>query len=281
MPTRSYHPCVSADPPPEPAGAGERIWYHTIDLPDGSTTPGWYDTRPARRHVTWPAALPGGRALDVGTFDGFWAFELERQGAAEVVAIDVDDLEAIDWFYDYRQRGPELVREWSTERGPGFTAAADLVGSQAKRVACSVYDLAPDALGTFDVVVCGGLLEHLADPVRALERLRDVCTGELVVIEHLDPWLDLASHHIPAAHFNPDWDQWWRVNTRGLLSLVHRAGFDVTWVGRRFLVPFGAGAPPLPWRRTALHALAARRPTDRGLLYRALRARPRPPRPDR
>lgn len=261
--------------------ARSRIWYHTIDLPDGTSTAGWYDTRRAPDEVEWPSVLAGGRALDVGTFDGFWAFELERRGAAEVVALDVDDPEDLDWFYDERERGPELVREWGTERGGGFAEAARLVGSAAKRVQCSVYDLTPDVAGTFDVVVCGALLEHLAEPVRALERMRDVCRGELVVIEHLDPWLDVLAHRIPAAHFASDWDQWWRVNTRGLVEIVARAGFDVTWLGRRFLVPFGVGGPRHPWRGTALHALAARRPTGRGLLYRALRAVPRPPRPHR
>jgi len=265
----------------EPSVASSRTWYHTIDLPDGSATAGWFDTRGAPGEVVWPASLRGGRALDVGTFDGFWAFELERRRAAEVVALDLDDPAQLDWFYDDRARGPELVREWGSERGPGFEEAARLLGSAAKRVACSVYDLTPDIAGTFDVVVCGALLEHLADPVRALERMREVCRGELVVIEHLDPWLELAAARVPAAHFAADWDQWWRVNSRGLVGLVEKAGFDVTWVGRRFLVPFGPGGPRHPWRRTALHSLAARRPTRRGLLFRALRAVPRPPRPVR
>ena len=36
-----------------------------------------------------PESLAGVRALDIGTFDGFWAFEMERRGA-EVVAIDIE-----------------------------------------------------------------------------------------------------------------------------------------------------------------------------------------------
>ena len=75
-----------------PAAADGPTWYHTIDLPDGSCTPGLFDHRAATGYVAWPAAVAGGRCLDVGTFDGFWSFELERRGASEVVAIDVDDL---------------------------------------------------------------------------------------------------------------------------------------------------------------------------------------------
>ena len=89
-----------------------RTWYHTIDLPDGSSTPGYFDTRAAPPYVVWPDALRGGRCLDVGTFDGFWAFEMERRGAAEVVAIDVDDPTRYDWPYDRRQSGPVAISDW-------------------------------------------------------------------------------------------------------------------------------------------------------------------------
>jgi len=261
--------------------ASERTWYHTIDLPSGGHTAGWYDTRGAPAEVEWPKALRGGRCLDVGTFDGFWAFELERRGAAEVVALDVDDPDALDWFYDNRERGPALVRQWGSERGPGFNEAAKLMGSAAKRVNCSVYDLDPSVHGQFDVVLCGALLEHLAQPVLALEAMRSVCSGELVLVEHLDPYLELAAPRLASASFSPDWDQWWRANSRGLISLVEHAGFDVNWVGRRFLVPFGPAAPRMPSRAALLHALAARQPRGRGLLFRSLRATPRPPRPTR
>ena len=263
------------------AGSPSRTWYHTIDLPGGTHTRGWFDCRRAPAEVDWPAALRGGRCLDVGTFDGFWAFELERRGAGEVVALDVDDPTALDWSYDDRERGPQLVREWGSERGPGFAEAARLVGSSAKRVGCSVYDLDPHEVGRFDVVFCGALLLHLADPVKALEAMRDVCAGELVLVEHLDPYLELTAPRVASARFAPDWDQWWRANSPGLTHMVERAGFDVTWIGRRFLVPFGPGAPRQPWRTTALHALAARQPTGRGLLFRGVRAVPRPRRPTR
>ena len=41
----------------------------------------------------------------------------------------------------------------------------------------SVYELDPGSIGTFDVVVCGSLLLHLRDPLRALEAIRAVCDG--------------------------------------------------------------------------------------------------------
>lgn len=254
-----------------------RQWYHTIELADGSTTAGYFDTRSAAEEVQWPANLQGGRCLDVGTFDGFWAFEMERRGAAEVVALDLDDPSSLDWTYDEAERGPNVVLEWGAERGPGFVEAARDRGSSVKRVNRSVYDLDPATDGHFDLVFCGALLLHLRDPVRALEAMRTVCTGSLILVETVDPVLDVMARRVPAARFHPDWDQWWRVNSAGLIELTCVAGFDVTWLSRRFLVPYGAGNddPAPPW----LHALAARRLRGRGILHRALRAVPRGRRP--
>ena len=48
-------------------------------------TEGTFDLRPYVARYGLPTDMTGMRALDVGTWDGFWAFEMERRGA-EVVA---------------------------------------------------------------------------------------------------------------------------------------------------------------------------------------------------
>jgi SAM-dependent methyltransferase len=252
-----------------------RTWYHTIDLPDGTHTPGWFDTRAVPAGLTWPSGLRSGRCLDVGTFDGFWAFEMERRGAGEVIALDIDDPAALDWSYDEQERGPEQILKWKSERGPGFAEAASLLNSKVQRVNKSVYDLDPEVDGMFDVVLCGALLLHLRDPVRALEHMRSVCKGELLLIESLDPLLDLVARRTPAARFVRDWDQWWLVNGTGLARMVEVSGFEVVWTGRRVLVPFGDGAPK-GWQFGRMHSFAARKTRERGQLHLPLRARPRP-----
>ena len=256
--------------------AERRSWYHTIDLPGRGPTPGYFDTRQAPQHVPWPARLAGARCLDVGTFDGFWAFEMERRGAGEVVACDIDDPALIDWAYDHRRSGPVAVGEWGSGRGPGFAEAAAALGSRAQWVARSVYDLDPARDGTFDVVLCGALLLHLRDPVRALEAMRGVCRGSLVLVEAVDPYLELAARGVPAARLRPEADEWWRVNSAGLCQLADTAGFRVVTVGRRFLVPRGPSAPAAHGLSLLGGALAGR-PGRRGLLTRALLAEPRPP----
>ena len=253
---------------------GAQRWYHTFDLPDGTVTPGFADTRAAAGRVRWPASLRGGRCLDVGTFDGFWAFEMERRGAAEVVALDLDDPLKIDWAYDWRRSGPGTVLADGRLAGSRFRQAAAALGSSVARTTGSVYELDPELHGRFEVAFCGALLLHLRDPVRALESIREVCSGELVLVEHLDPVLELLAPRVPAARVAPEGDQWWRANSAGMVELLQRAGFALTWVGPRFLVPHGPGWPN---RRSAIDSLAARSLRGRGALHRVFRARPRPP----
>ena len=54
--------------------AAELDWYHVLELPGGVVTRGHFDCRPIVGKVPLPASLGGKRVLDVGTWDGFWAF---------------------------------------------------------------------------------------------------------------------------------------------------------------------------------------------------------------
>src|SRR5712691_5428993 len=148
-------------------GALERAadlgWYHTLELAPGHITKGMFDLRSQVAHYGLPERMDGMRALDVGTWDGFWAFEMERRGA-EVVALDMDDERDLDW--------PPRLRpsKFSTvPRGTGFALAKELLGSHVERVDLSIYDARPEELGTFDVVFCGSVLIHLRDQLLALE----------------------------------------------------------------------------------------------------------------
>jgi len=159
-------------------------WYHVLELPGGVLTPGYADLRSVASDAL-PERLDGRRCLDVGTFDGFWAFAMERRGAAEVVALDLDDPAAADMLPRTRarlERGELGELAW----GEGFRIAHAALGSAVRRVEGNVYGLTPDLVGgPLDFVLCGTLLQHLRDPVGALERIRRslVSGGEVVVVE--------------------------------------------------------------------------------------------------
>ncbi len=217
------------------------LWYHTIDLPDGSTTPGWFDLRPILGRMPLPD-VQGKRCLDVGTYDGFLAFELERRGAAEVIATDIADHVNWDWPARVRAQGGERLAELAgPEKGQGFRVARELLGSAAERRPISVYDLHPDEIGTFDVVVCGSLMLHLRDPIRALEAIRSVCGGVFVSAEQIRPGLTLRHPRRPVADISGSSElcQWWLPNAAGHRRMVEIAGFRVEQATRPYAIPFG------------------------------------------
>src|SRR5258708_5723177 len=106
-------------------------WYHTLELAPSIITPGWFDLRGLPRRLPIPASLRGQRALDIGTFDGFWAFEMERRGA-EVVAIDILDPKAWDWPANSTDELIEIL-ERRKRGGAGFLLAATSLGSRGLR----------------------------------------------------------------------------------------------------------------------------------------------------
>lgn len=220
-----------------------RTWYHTIELAPGVVTPGWFDTRGVRDQVPLPRDLAGQRCLDVGTFDGFWAFEMEARGAAEVVAVDVTDWSGWDWPATAGREQRRAMGE-RMGAGEGFEIARRALGSGVERRELSVYDLDPGTAGTFDVVYLGSLLLHLRDPVRALERVRSVCRGQLVLVDSIDPYLTLLHPRRPVATFDGigrPW--WWTGNRAALLRMLRSAGFVITGRPGTVWMPPGPGHP--------------------------------------
>ena len=214
-------------------------WYHTLELGDGIVTEAMFDHRPVLDRYPVPSDLSGLSCLDVGTMDGFWAFEMERRGAASVTAIDLDDPEASDWPASLRG-SDKALDETKAER---FALAKRALGSSVERVTLSVYDLGP-ALGTFDFVFCGDLLVHLKDPVTAVERIRSVCTGSAVVVNTIKRFR--FRERVPLAELDGvDQFVWWHTNLAGLVRIVRAAGFPRVEASKSFELPYTSGGS---WR---------------------------------
>ena len=221
-------------------------WYHTIDLAPGLTTPGWFDTRPTAAKVPLPESLAGKRCLDVGTWDGFWAFEMEKRGAASVTAIDIFDQDRWDWPPEMRvtgsvARGLERVAGFK-EQGAAFNLAKEILGSKVERIDVSVYDLESGDLGSFDFVFLGSLLLHLRDPVRALSSLRSVCVGEGAIADTVEAIPSILRPRTPTARLEGigrPW--WWLPNRAGLFQMIRSAGWEILETTPLYLLPTGSG----------------------------------------
>jgi len=226
--------------------AAHPLWYHTIEMAPGVVTPGWFDLRPIVDRMPWPD-LAGRRCLDIGTYDGFLAFEMERRGASEVVAVDIADPDEWDWPARLRaQGGTNLAQLAGADKSAGFALAAELLGSKVKRQEVSIYDLDAAELGTFDVVTCGSLLLHLRDPLRALEAVRRMTTGLFLSAETIDLSLSVLHPREAVARLNvvDELCQWWIPNVAGHRRMIESAGFDVVRASRPYAIPYGVAHPP-------------------------------------
>jgi tRNA (mo5U34)-methyltransferase len=261
---------------------GHEFWYHTIDVAPGVTTPGWFDLRHAIEQMPWPD-VEGKRCLDIGTFDGFFAFEMERRGAAEVVAIDIEDHTLWDWPADARPGLVDMDRDpgfSGPPKGDGFRLLAELTGSKAEWRGLSIYDLSPETVGRFDVVVCGSLLLHLQNPVRALEAVRSVCDGWFLSSEQVAPVLTLLGRKLPLFRLDGSGGdcQWWLANRAGHERLLYSAGFSVVERSKPYTLRFNVHPHPPMTRSNFVRHQVIRAMTgdpNPGVLHAAALARPR------
>lgn len=219
-------------------------WYHTLELPGGVTTRGYYDLRGLPERLPLPASMEGMRCLDVATSNGFWAFEMERRGASEVVAIDVASRSGQDW-----QGGPAPEDAPFATDASAFALAHRALGSHVQWREQSVYDLDPAYVGEFDFVFIGSVLLHLRDPIRALSAVRSVCAGWLLSLEPYVVWLSLLRPRSPAASmWKGEGPRWETPNVAGHRHWVRSAGFSVESAGANVFQPFGALFPRAPRR---------------------------------
>lgn len=247
----SFLPAPAAEAAGGEQGSSEDVpsiwWYHTIELPDGTCTPGFYDHRPLLPHYGLPADLTGKRVLDVATFDGFWAFEFERRGAT-VVATDIERASQLN--LPPQARAALLEDGLDQRSGAGFRLAHKAIGSRVERRICDVYDLDPSTLGVFDLVHVADLLLHLERPLEALRAVRRVTADRAFIVDCFDP----ALAGTQTTRYLGGWSGavWWLPSLDTLAQMVIDAGF--ARVDLKLVYSLGSRTEPTGHWRAALVA---------------------------
>ena len=178
-------------------------WWHVIELPGGEVTPGAWELRRTATELPWPD-VAGKRCLDVGTADGFWAFELERRGAAEVVAIDL----------------PSAFQQRARAK---FELAHELLGSTVTYEERGVHDVE----GEYDVVFMGFMLQMLYDPIGALQAVHRACRGHLLLLDTVSLPLSLLPSPLVRLDARRHAFEYFVFNRRGQRKAVELAGWMV------------------------------------------------------
>jgi tRNA (mo5U34)-methyltransferase len=189
----------------------QKGWWHSFELPDGRIIDGVCDVKGLKNRLAQfpiPENLEGKRVLDIGAWDGWFSFEMERRGA-EVTAVD----------------------NWDNER---FRYIRQELGSRVDYRILDVYELDPFRLGRFDIVLFLGVLYHLKHPLLALEKVCALTDGLAAV----DSFVVTETYKrkgragdLPAMEFyevdelGGQFDNWVGPNVECLLAFCRTAGF--------------------------------------------------------
>jgi tRNA (mo5U34)-methyltransferase len=200
------------------AGLTRTGMYHSFRLPDGRLIEGamsldWQLERLASFGL--PDDLSGKRVLDIGPWDGFYTFELERRGA-HVTAVDYVDLDTFRHLHRVFQSKADYRR-------------------------MDVYELDPNRIGTFDIVLCFGVLYHFKHPLLALEKICAVTRGSCLIDSFVvdgASWLQGVQPPPPFLEFYEgselagQLDNWCGPSVSAVGALARAAGFAHTTVAR-------------------------------------------------
>lgn len=209
-----------------------RDWFHTFKFANGVVGPGPDPSHDKARYLGLPDSFAGLSVLDIGTYDGWYAFEAARRGAADVLATD------------------EFVWEWPTATArSNFEFVRGHTGLKVRDQVISVENLTPEAIGgVFDVTFFFGVLYHAPDPLGYLKRVRSV-TGKYTLIETVVDMLHIdrpALAYYPGAYLNGDGTNHFGPNMKALVGLLDDAGFsrvDDLGVWRQHELELVAGRP--------------------------------------
>lgn len=180
-------------------------WYHSIELKDGTVIEGHQTVAQLRRRLAQfpvPEDLTGRRVLDIGAWDGWFSFEMERRGA-QVVALDC-------------------------ARNTRLLEARALLGSRIDYRVGDICRLTWRDLGRFDIVLFFGVLYHLKHPLLALENVCGMCRDAAFIesfVSDPDPDGIPSMEFYETTELRGQLDNWVGPNASCLLAFCRTAGF--------------------------------------------------------
>jgi tRNA (mo5U34)-methyltransferase len=187
-------------------------WVHRIELGDGYVTEGlWGDGNPEIERAMADIDFTGKLVLDIGCWDGRYAFEAEQRGASQVYATD-------------------LVSQRDFSDAPTFEIARAARRSTVEyRPDLSVYDVETLGIRDFDVVIFAGVYYHLKDPLLAFAALHRVMRpgGTLLIEGGISEDSGCFARFYYREAYCDDHSNWWIPTVECLRQWIASAQFAV------------------------------------------------------
>ncbi len=194
------------------AYAAEVGWFHSFDFGNGVVAKGHTSAdQLAKRLVSLglKGDLTGQTFLDIASWDGFYAFEAERLGAARVLATD---------YFCWVGKG------WGKKGG--FQLVRDILQSKVEDKEIEVQDLSPSTVGLWDIVLFSGIFYHMRDPIQAITAAASVCKTQMIVETHIwnDEFAVPLMQYIPRTKDGNANSNDWRPNSVMITELIAKGG---------------------------------------------------------
>ena len=212
-------------------------WYHTFQFNE-LRSPGTFDYSKIIKNLNIPN-LSGKSVLDVGCSDGYFSFYFkDKLKAKSVLGVDYNqydgsvNFEVLNNFieeqsdkhrrhYDY-----SVLREAYNKLGLNnsnkFNLIKKIFNVDIEFKMASVYNL--DEIDSFDVTFCGSLLEHLRDPLTAIEQLF-FKTNEFCVIDVSNPFNRLNILQMPIIKYSGASGHFYRLSENATKLMMEKIGF--------------------------------------------------------
>ena len=223
-------------------------WHYQLEL-RGELTP-IFDKRQINRHAQRKryffdplvehlgGSLAGKRILDLGCNAGYWSLLALQHGCDYLVGIDARQMH-IDQA--------ELVLEVN-----GIEA------SRYELVRGNVFDIELSELGTFDMILCLGLMYHIGKPLTLLEKIdrvnRDLMVIDTSLVGLPGSLLHLKRENLDDPRSGVDYDLVAYPTRRAVIDMVRLFGYSVVVPKPRFTDWEGAADYRLRKRRAFLCA---------------------------
>ena len=172
-------------------------WYHSISIPGYGKTNGVYDHEPVIQYYKF-GNLKDQTCLDVGCSNGFFSFLFEKNFAKKVVAIDkidddgslgVDPSQNKKSIKNYKNKYHIYLKEkkvysdillfFKLKSLHRFSILKKILNSKVIFKKKNINDLKNEE--KYDFVFCGDLIEHLKDPISAVEILQKLTKKRCII----------------------------------------------------------------------------------------------------
>ena len=223
-------------------------WYHTFEF-NGIKSLGTFDYSEKIKELKIPN-LKNKSVLDVGCSDGYFSYYFkEMLDAKKVLGVDYNQYDGtvnFDVLENFKEEQSAKhtnhhdfnnLKNAYTELGLNdsnkFNLIKKIFNIQIEFKKASIYNLSD--LENFDVTFCGSLLEHLRDPITAIEQLY-FKTNEFCIIDVSNPFNRLDILQMPLLKYSGASGHFFRLSEKATKLIMEKVGFKNVQIISRYKI---------------------------------------------